>query len=76
MDRQNWTPERILQTSGAYWATCALHAAVALDLFTPIGDRQLDGPAVARLLEAPNDAVGRLLDAMVAMGLLTKDGRG
>lgn len=73
MDQKTWTPERILETTGAYWATCALHAAVALDVFTRIGDDRLDGLTLSRQLEVSPDAVGRLLDAMVAMELLIKE---
>ncbi|MCB2149619.1 MAG: methyltransferase domain-containing protein [Deltaproteobacteria bacterium] len=76
MSQQQWTPDRILETSGAYWATCALHGAVALDVFTRIGDNRVDGKAVAEHLDAPVDAVNRLLDAVTAMGLLTKDASG
>ncbi len=72
MDRQTWTPDRILQTSGAYWATSALHAAVVLDLFTLIGEKHLDGATVARELGVPQDGLTRLLDAITAMGLLIK----
>ncbi len=72
MEQQTWTPERILQTTGAYWATCTLQGAVALDVFSRIGDDQINGAAVARKLEAPADAVARLLDALAAMGLLVK----
>ena len=76
MDHQPWTPDRILKTSGAYWATCALHGAVALDLFTRIGDSRADGQTVAEQLHSPIDAVSRLLDAVAAMGLLSKDATG
>jgi SAM-dependent methyltransferase len=76
MDQQNWTPDRLLKTSGAYWATCALHGAVELDLFTRIGDGHADGQTLASEINAPVDAVSRLLDAVVAMGLLTKDASG
>jgi SAM-dependent methyltransferase len=72
MEQQTWTPERILQTTGAYWATCALQGAVALDVFGLIGDGQRDGAGVARELDAPADGVERLLDALAAMGLLVK----
>ncbi|WP_372681757.1 methyltransferase [Desulfosarcina sp.] len=72
MDPQIWTPDRILKTSGAYWATCALHSAVVLDVFTRIGDSRVGGQDMADQLDASVDAVGRLLDALAAMGLLTK----
>ncbi|MFO7713346.1 methyltransferase [Desulfosarcina sp.] len=76
MNHQPWSPEAILKTSGAYWAAGALHAAVALDLFTRIGDSRVKGRIVAGQLNAPVDAVCRLLDAVTAMGLLTKDASG
>ena len=76
MDHTDWTAQRILQTTGAYWATCALHAAVELDLFSLIGDSCLGAPALARKLKAPTDAAGRLLDAVTAMGLLAKNDQG
>lgn len=73
MDGQAWTPEKIMQTSGAYWSTCALHAAVVLDMFTKIGDDHVEGKTIAKQLDAPEDAVSRLLNAICAMGLLAKD---
>lgn len=76
MEQQHWTQERLLKTSGDYWAACALHSAVALDLFTRIGDGTADAQTLAGQINAPVDAVSRLLDAVVAMGLLTKDGSG
>ena len=76
MDQQTWTPDRILKTSGAYWATCALHGAVVLDVFTRIGDNRVGGQDMADQLDAPVDAVSRLLDALAAMGLLTKTAGG
>ena len=76
MDKHSWTSERILKLSGGYWETCVLHSAVALDLFTRIGDRSVNAWELARQANASEDAMGRLLDAAVAMGLLTKDARG
>jgi len=34
MEKQQWNPGSLLQLSGQYWATCTLHAAVKLDVFT------------------------------------------
>ncbi|MEE4111483.1 MAG: methyltransferase [Desulfobacteraceae bacterium] len=76
MEQHTWTPDRILKTSGAYWAACALHGAVVLDVFTRIGDNRVGGQDMADQLDAPVDAVSRLLDALVAMGLLTKTAGG
>jgi SAM-dependent methyltransferase len=76
MEKQSWTPERILKLSGGYWETCVLHSAVALDLFTRIGDQRIGAWKLGRQINAPEDSMARLLDAAVAMGLLTKDARG
>ncbi|GAB6907343.1 conserved hypothetical protein [Desulfosarcina cetonica] len=73
MDDETWTLERILQTSGSYWATCVLHTMVALDIFTRIGDGRQDVQALARQVNGPEDAIRRLLDAATAMGLLVKE---
>ena len=76
MTQEPWTPDRMLKTSGAYWAACALHGAVALDVFTQLGDGRVDGRQMAERMDASADAVSRLLDALTAMGLLTKDTAG
>ncbi|MGA6927038.1 MAG: methyltransferase [Desulfosarcina sp.] len=76
MNHSTWTPEHLLRTSGGYWAACALHSAVELDLFTRVGDGRVDAHTLAGGIGAPVDAVHRLLDAVAAMGLLTKDEAG
>lgn len=74
METSDWSTERLLQTSGSYWATCALHAGVKLDLFTQLKT----GPAViadlARRLGGDARGVGMLANALVALGLLSKQG--
>jgi hypothetical protein len=76
MESTSWTADRILQTSGTYWATCALHAAVELDLFSRIGDAVVTDRSWPGNLGAPVDAVVRLLDAMAAMELVRKSEEG
>lgn len=68
------SPGPLLALSAAYWKSCALHAAVALDVFTPLES----GPATARDL-APHlgcepRALDMLLTAMCGLGLLTRQG--
>jgi len=72
MDKEKWHPGKLLETSGYYWKTCTLHAGVKLDLFTIIGTAQPSAATVAEKLEASLDGTTRLLDALVAMGLLSK----
>lgn len=68
------SPGPLLAMSAAYWKSCALHAAVALDVFTPLDK----GPATAREL-APGlgcdaRALDMLLTAMCGLELLSREG--
>ncbi|MCU0584757.1 MAG: hypothetical protein MUC46_01645 [Desulfobacterales bacterium] len=66
----------LLEASGAYWKSCALHAAVKLDLFSIIGDDRLSAGKMADRLQGSARGVEALLNAMAAAGLLQKtDGR-
>ena len=73
MEKQQWNPGSLLQLSGQYWATCALHAAVKLDVFTAIGDQQIAGGDIAKKLNVNQDGAVRLLNALTAMDLLKKE---
>jgi hypothetical protein len=72
----SWTEGQILGVSGAYWQTCALHAAVKLGVFTALGQARQTGEPLARMLKTNPRALTMLLDALCAMGLLKKDGNG
>ena len=72
MEKEIITPGKLMEISGGYWKTCALHAAVKLDVFTIIGDAQMTGETVARKAGADPRALTMLLNALVAMGLLLK----
>jgi SAM-dependent methyltransferase len=72
----SWTEGQILGVSGAYWQTCALHAAVKLGVFTAVGDARRTREALARTLGANPRALIMLLDALCAMDLLEKAGDG
>ena len=61
METTNWNPAALLELSGSYWETCALHAGVKLELFTPLGqpsrsayatDRRPDKMSAAELRQA------------------------
>jgi predicted O-methyltransferase YrrM len=73
MEKQQWNPGSLLQLSGQYWATCTLHAAVELDVFTAIGDQQLGGGGLAQKLNVSKEGATRLLNALTAMNLLNKE---
>ena len=55
-----------------FWKTCALHAAVKLDVFSAIGDGRLTGEEITRRLNGAQRGVQRLLDALAAMELMEK----
>ncbi|MBC8200355.1 MAG: SAM-dependent methyltransferase [Desulfobacteraceae bacterium] len=72
MEKQEWNPGRLLQLSSQYWATCTLHAAVKLDVFTAIGDRQLSSDDIAQKRNVSKEGITRLLNALTAMNLIEK----
>ena len=72
MEKEKLTPGNLIEISGGYWKTCALHAAVKLDVFTIIGDAQITGETVAQKTDADARAMAMLLNALVAMDLLLK----
>ena len=72
MMTQRWNPGELLEVSGAFWKTCALHAAVKLDVFSAIGDDQLSVETIATKINGSLKGVERLLNALVAMDLLKK----
>ena len=74
MTTQPWNPGELLEMSGAFWKTCTLHAAVKLELFSAIDADRLSAEAIADKINGSLKGVVRLLNALVAMALLEKDG--
>lgn len=74
MDSKTWTAPKLLELSDSYWSTCTLHAAVKLDLFTPLSAEPLTANDLARKLQCDSRALAMLLNALKAMGLLEKNG--
>ena len=72
MNKDPWNPGKLLNISGSYWQACALHAGVHLEIFSLIGNDQLRGEEMARILGANARGVKMLLNALTAMGLLIK----
>ena len=72
MTTPEWTLPDLLQLSGGYWSTCALHAGVKLDIFSALDGAALTAREVAQLSGTNPRAVGMLLDALSALGLLEK----
>jgi len=74
MEKPEFGPGKLLGMSGSYWQTCALHAAVKLDLFTVIGNDKRSAREVAANLGLEPRATGMMLNALCAMALLEKKG--
>jgi precorrin-6B methylase 2 len=74
MSDREWTRQTLLETSGLYWRTCALHAAVKLDLFTRLGDGAATAPELAGKAGCSERGLTMLLNALTAMGLLAREG--
>jgi len=76
MKQFNWNPGSLLEMSGYYWKTCALHTGVKLDIFTAIGSDALFVDAINEKLEVDKRGLSMLLNALSALELLVKkDGK-
>lgn len=71
---KEWTAPDVLRLSGAYWAGCALQAAVQLDLFSALGEGPKDEAALAEELGCNRRAFSMLATALVALGFLSREG--
>jgi 2-polyprenyl-3-methyl-5-hydroxy-6-metoxy-1,4-benzoquinol methylase len=67
-------PGTIFQLFGALQASAVLNAAVKLGVFGAIDRSAHEATAIARALECPPRSTRILLDALVAIGLVTKSG--
>jgi SAM-dependent methyltransferase len=70
-ERPEWSEERFRQAC-SYWQSKILLTALRLDLFTVLADQALDATTLATQLGAAERGLTALLDALVALGLLTK----
>lgn len=73
MEETDWTPSGLLQLSGGYWSACALHAAVKLDVFTPLSAVPRTAADLAGVVNADPRGLEMLLNALAAMGLAEKE---
>ena len=76
METINWNPAELLNLSGSYWGTCALHAGVKLNLFSPLAVRRQTAAELAAELGIAERGMAMLLDALTALQLLDKQGGG
>jgi len=73
MQINKWNPGQLLQTSGSYWMGCTLHASVKLDIYSCLSDSEKSASQISKMIDAGLDATTRLLNALVAMGLIVKN---
>ncbi len=74
MERTRWTPEELVKISNSYWSSCAIHAGVTLDLFTPLSACRHSAVELAGLLGTDVRGLAMLLNALAALELLEKTG--
>ncbi len=74
MNTVNWNPGSLLEMSGYYWKTCALHTGVKLDVFTAIGSNALSCDDINEKLKVDKRGLSMLLNALAALELLAKKG--
>jgi hypothetical protein len=70
------TPARILEIGMAFWSSKTLLSAVELGLFTLLADGPLTGAEIERRLGLHPRATFDFLDALVAIGMLEREGDG
>lgn len=76
MNERHWDSGKILNVSGSYWEAFALHTGVALDVFTILEEKPLETAALAEKTGADERGIETLLNALAAMGLLSRSGEG
>ncbi len=74
MDSNQPSPERILQTGLAFWASKTLLSAVELGVFTELAAGPLSADSLMERLRLHPRAVRDFLDTLVALGFLTRSG--
>jgi predicted transcriptional regulator len=69
-------PSHILQVGSGFWASKTLLSAVELDLFSHLSSGEATGEEIRQALRLHPRAVPDFLDALVALRLLDRQGRG
>ena len=69
-------PSHIMQVGMGFWGSKTLLSAVELELFTKLGSEPMTGPQIAEALSLHPRAIPDFPDALVALGLLDREGEG
>jgi O-methyltransferase domain/Dimerisation domain len=70
------TPDHILQTGFAFWASKTLLSAVELEIFSELARQPADLPALQGRLGLHPRSAGDFVDTLVALGFLMRDAQG
>jgi len=71
---KRWTAQEVLDLSRSFQPACVLTAAAALDVFSPLYAKPMTAKALAGELGTDPRATAILLDALVALEYLSKQG--
>ena len=69
-------PSQIMQVGMGFWGSKTLLSAVELELFTKLGGEAITAGEIAEALELHPRAIPDFPDALVALGLLDREGEG
>lgn len=69
---RDWNASKLLQSSGMYWESCAIQAAVALGLFSSLAEKSLTEKEMAADLKCDERGLGMLLTAMAGLELIVR----
>jgi ubiquinone/menaquinone biosynthesis C-methylase UbiE len=72
--QQDWTPETLMETMRGFQPACVIGAALDLDVFGKLADGGKTAQQTARALKGAVRGTEQLLNALTALGLLTKRG--
>ena len=67
-------PSHIMQVGMGFWGSKTLLSAVELELFTKLGTEDMTGAQIAEALGLHARAIPDFPDALVALGLLDREG--
>ncbi len=67
-------PEKVLQLGLGFWGSKTLLSAVELGVFTELAKGSLSGEVLAQRLKLHERSARDFLDALVALGMLDRDG--
>jgi predicted O-methyltransferase YrrM len=71
---KQWTVDDLMRLATGYQAACVVFAGAELDVFGALTARPMSAAALANDVRSDPRATAVLLDALVALGLLVKDG--